>query len=578
VGWAAACRSLELMWTLRHSATKLPFRSHRWCTQLGATSRLASSLRQKRKTGLVMAVATGGAALSYFLEPGPCEAALPREYHADALTQYWRARPWAVSGRCLQVLSELLPLAFSFLVDSSTGKLQLDDEACRRHAVLLREALVRLGPAFIKAGQALSIRPDLMPAVALKELQRMCDDCPAFPWPLAKEVIEAELGRSVGDVFIGLEADEPEQDPIAAASLGQVYCWRLRSDGSKAAVKVQRPGMAHAVALDIYILRKLAWVVRETIRRITNARVDHVALLDAWASGTVKELDYENEARNQDRFREQLGRLFGKHVYVPAVQHEFSRQHVLVSEWVEGPRLSDCSPEVIRSLCPVGVECFLAQLLELGLFHSDPHPGNLLVSQGRLVLLDFGLVAEIEDLNLHRHATAIVNLINARYEDLLDDFIALGFLPEDVDKERVLPPIVSVLEQGMQAGADLKRRKQNFQAISDDLNDVFFELPFMVPEYFALVTRALATLEGIALLGDPEFDIFWAAYPYALSRTAALLGPRGTSSLLSAAAAHTVQQKTAQERARVTQPMATKKVDTGRAAESPMQPTAILCE
>jgi len=323
----------------------------------------------------------------------------------------------------------------------------------------------------------------------------------------------------------------------------------LRSDGRVVAVKVQRPGMACAVSLDLYILRTVAKVCRWFVSTFTKARIDHVALLDAWATGTTGELDYEAEAANQDRFREELLKRFPGRVYVPSVHWDLCSRHVLVTEWIDGPRLADCEPKVVRSLCSVGVECFLAQFLEIGLFHSDPHPGNLLVSDGRLVLIDFGLVAEINSLNLHRHATAVVNLINCNFEDLLDDFVALGFLPEDIDKQRLLPPIQNVLEQGMKAGADLHRRKKNFQSISDDLNDIFFEFPFMVPDYFALVTRALATLEGIALVGDPEFDIFFAAYPYALAHVTPLLGVRQTANLMSAAAAQAAQMMTAPERA-----------------------------
>jgi len=414
-------------------------------------------------------------------------------------------------------------------------------------AAEVRRTLVRLGPAFIKAGQALSIRPDLLPGVALKELQRLCDDCPVYDWDIASAIIEEELGRKLEDVFEGLG---PSPKPMAAASLGQVYKWRLRGDDVRhVAVKVQRPDMSHVVSLDIHILRKIAGVLRTIFDWLTCNRIDHLALVDAWARGTIGELDYEAEAAHQERFRTELGRTFAGRVYVPSVYHALTSRRVLVTEWIEGPRLADCPPEVVRELCPVGIECFLSQLLDIGLFHSDPHPGNLLVSEGRLVLLDFGLVAEVEDFNVSRLATVVVHLINADHEELLDDFIALGFLPHDIDKEKVLPPIKSVLEQGMRAGANIRRRTKNFQAISEDLGEIFYEMPFSVPPYFALITRALATLEGIALVGDPEFDIFWAAYPFALSRAAVILGPRRTGGLLTAAAAHAALQMPAQQRA-----------------------------
>lgn len=414
----------------------------------------------------------------------------------------------------------------------------------------LREVLARLGPAFIKLGQALAIRPDIVPGVVLKELQRLCDDCPPISWSEAEATLRSELGEDWASYFEDLE-EIPQ--PIAAASLGQVYRWKCREDARVVAVKVQRPNITHAIALDIHILRKIARIVRFTIRCISKNQTDHVALVDAWARGSWGELDYEAEAQNQEQFRRDMLRVFPGKVYVPEVVHKFTRKRILVTEWIDGPRLADCPPDVVKSMCPVGVECFLAQLLDLGIFHSDPHPGNLLVSRGRLVLLDFGLVAEIDDakFNLRNHATACVNLINGDYDALLDDFVALGFLPENFNKQQVLPAIKSVIEQGIKSGGDIKRRKKNFQAISDDLGDIFFEMPFSVPEYFALVTRALATLEGIALVGDPEFDIFWAAYPYALSRVSSQLGVARTGRLLSAAAAQAAQELSAPQRAQL---------------------------
>mmetsp|Transcript_9157 Transcript_9157/g.28072 ORF Transcript_9157/g.28072 Transcript_9157/m.28072 type:complete len:221 (+) Transcript_9157:379-1041(+) len=199
-------------------------------------------------------------------------------------------------------------------------------------------------------------------------------------------------------------------------------------------------------------------------------------------------------------------------------------------------------------LVPVGVECFVAQLLDMGVFHADPHPGNLLVKDGCLVLIDFGLVAEIDKVSMDAIASSCIHLISADWQALFDDLIALQFLPPDADRDTILPPVQSVLQQGMRAGANIRRRAQNFQAISDDMNKLFFDLPFMVPAYFALITRALCVLEGIALVGNPEFDLFWSAYPYALARARALLGSRRTVELLTVAAAQAASQLTAEER------------------------------
>lgn len=494
----------------------------------------------------VLAAGAGAAALA---EPGPDEAELPRVYDVELFGAYLRRRPWCVRRRCARVVGELAPFSAKLLVEWQLGMLE-DEERCRARAVEGREILTRLGPAFIKAGQALAIRPDLVPVVALKELQRLCDDCPAFPWPEARDILETELGKPLPEVFDGLY-DMGDPQPVAAASLGQVYRWKLRhaeNDGV-VAVKVQRPDMAHAIAVDIYLLRGLASILRWGLSKVSESRVDLVFLVDAWAAGTFGELDYEAEAANQMRFRQALQSRMADRVYVPDVYRGLTSRRMLVTEWIDGPRLADCPPSVIRKLVPTGLECFMLQFLELGFFHSDPHPGNLLVRGGKeLVLLDFGLVAEIQDFSMDRHATAVVHLINADYDALLDDFVGLGFLPGDVDRQCVLPPLTSVLKQGMHAGSDIRRRAKNFQAIADDMAELFFELPFMVPDYFALVTRALAVLEGIALVGDPEFNIFWAAYPFALSKAAAVLGPRKAAGLLGAATAHAVLRSPARER------------------------------
>lgn len=501
--------------------------------------------RWRKPAALVLGAAAGGAALTASFEPEPDEETCPRVYDAQLLADYWSQRPWAVRRRCLQVLGELVPYSFSLLLDWRSGILKSDEE-CHARAVQAREILTRLGPAFIKVGQALSIRPDLIPASALKELQRLCDNCPPFAWSMARSTLEKELGCDVAEVF---DIGEGVPEPVAAASLGQVYRWCRKSDGSIVAVKVQRPGMACSVALDVYILRIIASWIKWTAHRLTKTRTDHVMLLDTWAAGTFGELDYEAEANHQERFRAALCECMRGRVYVPDVCRDLTSRHVLVTEWVTGPKLADCPPEVVKALVPIGVECFLAQLLDLGVFHSDPHPGNLLVSDGRLVLLDFGLVADIPRLSTQRLATLVVSLINADCEAMLDDFIALGFLPVDIDRQRVLPPLKSVVEQGMKAGGDIRRRTKNFQAISDDLNDVFFRLPFEVPGYFALITRAIAVLEGAALVADPEFDMFWAAYPHALSRVSASFGPRRTAGLITAAAARAAQDLSTAERA-----------------------------
>jgi len=409
-----------------------------------------------------------------------------------------------------------------------------------RRAAEARALLTELGPTFIKFGQMLSIRPDVIPPAAIYELQKLCDSVPSFPTPLALAVVRRELGREPSEVYDGLHA---HTEPIAAASLGQVYRCTLRATGEAVALKVQRPDMIRAVTLDLYLLRgymhAVEWfkvrVLTGVFGAADRASFD-VALLDSFASATYLELDYEHEAANQQRFADELcPKLHGK-IHVPAVHWGHTARKVLTSEWIEGEQLAKCDRQTINALISVGVDAFLAQLLDVGFFHSDPHPGNLLVDgSGRLVLIDFGLCAEVDQLDGRALSKAIVHLMQSDVEGLLDDCVALHFLPEDVDREALLVPMRNIFHKGGEALIDMQQtrhvesagvaaRRAQFGAISRDLNQVFFEFPFTVPPYFALITRALIVLEGIAVTGDPDFDLFRAAYPYAARHAAKVFG------------------------------------------------------
>lgn len=415
----------------------------------------------------------------------------------------------------------------------------------------LRALLTQLGPTFIKLGQMLSIRPDLLPPDAVIELQKLCDGCPSYPTADALLLIEDELGAPPAEVFDGLDASTP---PVAAASLGQVYRCRLRATGEEVALKVQRPDMIRSVSRDLYLLRgymrAVEWFKTEVLVRLLGAaeRTNFdVRLLDAFATASFLELDYRNEATNLERFAAELVPRCGGKVYVPRCYGHVTTRKVLATEWIVGEQLAKSPPEVIAELIPVGVDCFLRQLLGCGFFHSDPHPGNLLVdARRRLVLIDFGLCAEIAAFDSRALTQSIVHLMQGDVEALVDDAVLLRFLPPTVDRAALLPHLKRIFEQGRLAAAEqrtrrapfgaVKERRAKFWAVSRDLNRIFFEFPFTVPDYFALITRALIVLEGIALTGDQNFDLFTAAYPFAAKHAAGVLGARGVATVTRAAA------------------------------------------
>jgi len=224
--------------------------------------------------------------------------------------------------------------------------------------------------------------------------------------------------------------------------------------------------------------------------------------------------------------------------FTATINLELSTKKVLVTEWIEGSKLAASPASVINKLIPVGVECFLIQLLDTGFFHADPHPGNLLVTQdGRLAIIDFGLMADVPIQDTRTMTKTIVHLMQGDVPGLVDDAIDLGFLPEDVDKSSLIPTLQKVFDSAQLAVTDQVRselrfkaiqgRRKQFWAVSFDLNKIFYLYPFLVPDYFALITRAMIVLEGIAVTGDPEFDLFKAAYPYSLSRAIQIFGYSG---------------------------------------------------
>jgi len=463
---------------------------------------------------------------------------LPQDYNISAMEHFFNARPVEILQRTGEILSEVVPyLSKLFIFEYLIRRKIRDHEGLqKKYAVELREILTRLGPCFIKLGQAISIRPDLLPSSFLFELQKLCDAVPSFPTKEAIEVIESELGCNVGDVFLGLEADIP---PIAAASLGQVYKVRLaQGEGRLVAVKVQRPDMHHYVLRDIYIMRFIARTIQAIKQTFTYQRPFDVDLLDTFANATLKELDYINEAQNQIKCKKDLEPRMKNKIYIPEVFEKMSTKKVLVTEWIEGSKLAASPASVINKLIPVGVECFLIQLLDTGFFHADPHPGNLLVTQdGRLAIIDFGLMADVPIQDTRTMTKTIVHLMQGDVPGLVDDAIDLGFLPEDVDKSSLIPTLQKVFDSAQLAVTDQVRselrfkaiqgRRKQFWAVSFDLNKIFYLYPFLVPDYFALITRAMIVLEGIAVTGDPEFDLFKAAYPYSLSRAIQIFGYSG---------------------------------------------------
>ena len=301
------------------------------------------------------------------------EFQLPRTYAWQQISSYWLNRPISIIFRAAQVLYELGPVGTQYALRSLVFKTTATPEAQKELAAHFREALTNLGACWVKGGQQLSIRPDLVSPIVLKELQKLCDEVRPVPDEVAFSLIREELGiQDLDTVFYKLER-------VAAASLGQVYHANLfdkygRPSDEEVAIKVQRPDMQRRFSLDLFVLQNIGAMIDTFTSVFTQQPPFHQALYESFASGSYSELDYENEAENQIRFKI----AFEKRkcpVVIPSVYEKYTSQRVLTTEWIEGVKLADSPKDVIRELTPVGVELFLTQLLDIGLMHCDAHPG-----------------------------------------------------------------------------------------------------------------------------------------------------------------------------------------------------------
>jgi predicted unusual protein kinase regulating ubiquinone biosynthesis (AarF/ABC1/UbiB family) len=425
-------------------------------------------------------------------------------YDVNAIANYCRNQPLRVWWRCVVIFVPLIWLLLRLRLSKNSSTATL-----KKLAIESRQLVTRLGPAFIKIGQALSTRPDIVPPVFMDELAELQDQLPPFPNEIAFKFIRDALGASPLEVYA-----EISDNPIAAASLGQVYKGKLKT-GELVAIKVQRPDIAEGIALDMYILRGIGTWLKKTFKFI---HTDLAAILDEFASRIFEEMDYTFEGQNAEKFAEYYGQLEG--IYVPKIYWQFTSKRVLTMEWIEGIKLTNVEKVKeagfdSRHIIEVGVQCSLRQLLDYGYFHADPHPGNLLVmGDGSLAYLDFGMMSQVSSEQRFGLIEAIVHLVNRDFVALSKDYIRLGFLTEDFDFAAIVPALSQVFNPP--EGQSLT--EMNFKDMTDQLSQIMYDYPFQVPAYYALIIRSLVTLEGIAFSVDPKFKVLAVAYPYVANR------------------------------------------------------------
>jgi len=372
----------------------------------------------------------------------------------------------------------------------------------------LREVFEELGPTFVKFGQLLSTRPDIVPPDIIAELRPLQDDVRPFPFSEAQQVIEAELGNSIARLFLDFD-----EDPVAAASIGQVHRATL-PNGKAVAVKVQRPGAARQIEADVALMYQAARLVKERVRSLDF--IDARALVDEFARQLRTELDYRLEARHAQTFHRNFA---GDHnVHVPKVYWQYTRARVLTLEWIEGTQLADIDTlpltlEERRDVAYLITEAWMTMIFRHGFVHGDPHPANIFILEeaGTIGLVDFGAAAKLTDDDMTKLTRLFIDAAAENVEMLPKRLADLGVVYPKEREEEFLAELREIYYRYY--GASLAEIDP-IQVIREAFQ-LIYSMNLRLPTRFLLLDRAIATLGSVGIELYPDFNVFEVARPYA---------------------------------------------------------------
>lgn len=369
----------------------------------------------------------------------------------------------------------------------------------------VRKMLEELGPTFVKFGQLLSTRPDVVPQDVLVELRKLQDEVPSFPSETAFSMIEQELGLSVERLFLEIEAE-----PIAAASIGQVHRAVL-PNGDRVIVKVQRPEAEAQIRADIDLLYQVAGLMSEYW---TDIFIDPVALVDQFARGIRNELDYHVEARNCERFQKNFAG--SQMVHIPRVYWQYTTARVLTLEEMDGVQLVDLDIAAMdmferKALTALLADTWLKMIYEHGFFHADPHPANILVREdGHISLIDFGIAGRLTEKDRFNLLELFMDVLDEKIERVPRRLESLGVeFPREKEAEFIAEARDVFTKYYGSTLQDIDP-----VAVLRDIFGVIYRLQLKLPTQYLLLEKTAATLEGIGSQMYPDFNIFEFADPY----------------------------------------------------------------
>ena len=377
----------------------------------------------------------------------------------------------------------------------------------RRRARWLTQEFLGLGSAFIKLGQLLSARPDVLPAELVEELATLQDRVPAFPFAVVQDLLEQELGERCAEII------DLENEPLGSASLAQVHRASLRS-GRQVVLKVQRPGLERIFRLDLEVMQQVAASVQRHPR--WGRGRDWIGIAQECRRVLLRELDFRLEAEHAARFRQQF--LDDPGIRIPAVVWELSTRRVLCLDYVPGIKITDRQALLDAGIVPAavaekGAASYLQQLVRFGFFHADPHPGNLAVAaDGALIYYDFGMMGQLSSRLRGRLGSMVRAAAGRDAAGLVKELQLAGVIASGVDPGPVRRLVRVMLEEALTPpfSANVLER------LSGDLYDLVYGQPFRLPPELIFVMRALSTFEGVGRSLDSGFSLVAIARPYLL--------------------------------------------------------------
>jgi len=375
----------------------------------------------------------------------------------------------------------------------------------------LRIAFEELGPTFIKLGQLLSSRPDLVSMSYAKEFKKLQDRVPTFPIEQVYQTIEEELGMPVAKIF-----QDFNPEPIGSASIAQVHN-AILMNGTKVIVKVRRPGIEEQIMLDLNILQSLAKLIEKYVPE--SKLFDPVGIVDEFAKSITKELDFRREARNALIFRENFKDY--KKVYIPYVFKEFTTKKILVMEKVEGVRIDDINSIKekgldIEGILNIVIDMYFKQIFDHGFFHGDPHPGNILVTDDACVaLVDFGITGKIDEEFKESYANIAIAIINQNIDKLITEYLKLGIITDDIDREKLEKELKDDIEDILYPIYAYRIEEIQISELIESIMKVALKHRLRFLPELLLIDKVLIMLEGLTKELCPDKSIIELIKPYA---------------------------------------------------------------